>query len=148
MLAVVSDRKLASVTGDDVDFYDVDVTSVTEYYPYGMRMNGRSESTSEYRYSFQGQEHDDEVKGEGNSVNYKYRMNDPRIGRWLSVDPKRDIQPWLSPYISMNDNPIIYKDADGDVVILAVIIGGHLLGLSIMLLRNMMIMMAGIILVQ
>jgi hypothetical protein len=30
---------------------------------------------------------DDEIKGEGNSVNYKYRMHDPRLGRFFSVDP-------------------------------------------------------------
>jgi hypothetical protein len=29
----------------------------------------------EYRYGFQNQEKDDEVKGAGNSVNYKYRMH-------------------------------------------------------------------------
>jgi hypothetical protein len=38
-------------------------------------------------YSFQGQEHDDEVKGEGNSVNFSYRMHDSRLGRFFAVDP-------------------------------------------------------------
>ena len=40
-----------------------------------------------YRYGFQGQEKDDEVKGVGNSINYKYRMHDPRSGRFFAVDP-------------------------------------------------------------
>ncbi|PWH86022.1 RHS repeat-associated core domain-containing protein [Brumimicrobium oceani] len=51
-----------------------------------------------YRYGFQGQEMDDEVKGEGNSVNYKYRMHDPRVGRFFSVDPLASKYPFYSPY--------------------------------------------------
>jgi RHS repeat-associated protein len=49
-------------------------------------------------YSFQAQEHDDEVKGEGNSVNYKYRMHDPRLGRFFAVDPLSKDFPWNSSY--------------------------------------------------
>ncbi len=49
-------------------------------------------------YSFQGQEHDDEVKGEGNSMNYKYRMHDPRVGRFFAVDPLAKKYPYYSPY--------------------------------------------------
>ena len=52
-----------------------------------MQMPGRNGNTGDYRYGFQGQEKDDEIKGEGNSVNYKYRMHDPRIGRFFAVDP-------------------------------------------------------------
>jgi len=40
-----------------------------------------------YRYGFQGQEADDELRGKGNSWNYKYRMHDARIGRFFAVDP-------------------------------------------------------------
>jgi hypothetical protein len=36
-----------------------------------------------YRYGFQGQEMDGEVKGAGNSVNYKYRMHDPRLEKFF-----------------------------------------------------------------
>ena len=36
-----------------------------------------------YRYGFQGQERDDEIKGKGNSVNYTYRMHDTRLGRFF-----------------------------------------------------------------
>ncbi|MBL4705721.1 MAG: hypothetical protein JKY54_14445 [Flavobacteriales bacterium] len=60
-----------------------------DYYPYGVQMPGRHQSSESYRYGFQGQgqgqEKDDEVKGEGNSVNYKYGMHDPRLGRFFAV---------------------------------------------------------------
>jgi RHS repeat-associated protein len=47
----------------------------------------RHGSSSSYRYGFQGQEKDDELKGEGNSLNYTFRMHDPRVGRFFAVDP-------------------------------------------------------------
>jgi RHS repeat-associated protein len=59
-----------------------------------------------YRYGFQGQEKDDEVKGEGNSVNYKYRMHDPRIGRFFAVDPLAGKYPHNSPY-AFSENRVI-----------------------------------------
>lgn len=61
-----------------------------------------------YRYNFQGQETDDEVKGKGNSVNYKYRMHDPRLGRFFAVDPLTPKYPHYSPY-SFSGNEVISK---------------------------------------
>jgi RHS repeat-associated protein len=61
-----------------------------------------------YGYGFQGQERDNEWKGEGNSINYKYRMHDPRIGRFLSIDPLAVHFPWNSPY-SFSMNRVIDK---------------------------------------
>jgi len=59
-----------------------------------------------YRYGFQGQERDDELKGSGNSLNYKYRMHDPRIGRFFAVDPLAPDYPWNSPY-AFSENRVI-----------------------------------------
>src|SRR5690554_477187 len=59
-----------------------------------------------YRYGFQGQEMDDEIKGEGNSVNYKFRMHDPRVGRFLSIDPLAPNYPWNSPY-AVSENRVL-----------------------------------------
>ena len=59
-----------------------------------------------YRYGFQGQEQDDEIKGEGNSVNYKYRMHDPRVGRFFAVDPLDHEYPFYSPY-SFSGNRVL-----------------------------------------
>jgi RHS repeat-associated protein len=41
----------------------------------------------EYRFGFNTQEKDEEIKGEGNSLNFSLRVYDPRLGRWLSLDP-------------------------------------------------------------
>ena len=59
-----------------------------------------------YRYGFQGQEKDDEIKGEGNSLNYKYRMHDARIGRFFAVDPLTSKYPHYTPY-SFSGNRLI-----------------------------------------
>ena len=51
-------------------------------------MPGRRYSAgSQYRYGFNGKENDNEVKGEGNQQDYGMRIYDPRLGRFLSVDP-------------------------------------------------------------
>jgi len=59
-----------------------------------------------YRYGFQGQEMDNEVKGKGNSVNYKYRMHDARIGRFFAIDPLAGEYPHNSPY-AFSENRVI-----------------------------------------
>jgi RHS repeat-associated protein len=67
-----------------------------------------------YRYGYQGSERDDEIKGNGNQYTTYFRGLDPRLGRWLSVDPKASSLPWQSPYCSMDNNPIALNDVKGD----------------------------------
>ncbi len=63
-----------------------------------MTLPKRHGSTDTYRYGFQGQEKDDEVKGEGNFINFMFRMYDSRVGRFLSIDPLDSEYPWNSTY--------------------------------------------------
>ncbi len=44
-------------------------------------------SEYDYRYGFNGKEGDDEIKGDDNQQDYGMRIYDPRVGRFLSVDP-------------------------------------------------------------
>ncbi|MBL0911686.1 MAG: hypothetical protein IBJ09_04880, partial [Bacteroidia bacterium] len=53
---------------------------------------------STYRYGYQGQERDDALKGPGNSLNFGFRMHDPRIGRFFVADPLEAKYPYNSPY--------------------------------------------------
>ena len=72
-----------------------------------MLVPSRNGSSSSYRYGFQGQEKDNEIKGgEGNSLNYTYRMHDPRIGRFFAVDPLTSKYPWNSSY-AFSENRVI-----------------------------------------
>ncbi|PQJ22568.1 RHS repeat domain-containing protein [Nonlabens xylanidelens] len=81
---------------------------VNDYYPGGMLLPNRhgSVDSDSYRYGFQGQEKDDEIKGEGNSYNYKYRMHDPRLMRFFAVDPLSKQYSWNSPY-AFSENRVI-----------------------------------------
>jgi RHS repeat-associated protein len=63
------------------------------------------------RYLYQGSEMDKEVKGDGNSYTTTFRQLDPRLGRWMTIDPV--IYSWQSPYCSMNNNPLYYNDILG-----------------------------------
>jgi len=64
-------------------------------------------------FGFNGMEKDDEVKGNGNSIFYKERIQDPRIGRFLSVDPIGTEFPWNSPYAFAENDVIRSIDLDG-----------------------------------
>ncbi len=83
------------------------------YYPFGMEMPGRTYSSNSYRYGFQGQEKDDEVKGSGNSLVFEYRIHDPRLGRFLSVDPLSSSYPWNSTYAFAENRVIDGIDLEG-----------------------------------
>jgi RHS repeat-associated protein len=79
-----------------------------------MLMPGRKySSTSSYRYGFNGKENDNEVKGEGNQQDYGMRIYDPRLVRFLSVDPITEEYPELTPYQFASNRPIDGIDLDG-----------------------------------
>jgi RHS repeat-associated protein len=83
-------------------------------YPFGMTMPGRNfTSSTGYRYGFNGKENDNEVKGTGNQQDYGLRIYDPRIGKFLSVDPLFKEFAWNSTYAFAENSPIKYIDLDG-----------------------------------
>ncbi len=69
--------------------------------------------TTHTRYLFQAQEMDNEIKGDGNSVNYKYRMHDPRLGRFFAVDPLAAKYPHNSPYAFSENDVIAHVELEG-----------------------------------
>ena len=103
-----------------------------------MLVPNRNYSSPSYRYGFQGQEKDDEIKGIGNSINYKYRMHslsrkiffillqglrskriekyvfgNPRIGRFFAVDPLTAKYPWYTPYSFSGNKVIAFRELEG-----------------------------------
>ncbi len=57
---------------------------------------------------------DNEVKGDGNSYDFGARLLDPRIGRWLTIDPQSKKQPSQSTYKAFLNNPLVYIDPNGE----------------------------------
>ncbi len=58
-------------------------------------------------------ETDNETKGLGNSYTTEFRQYDPRLGRWLSLDPLMAQFPWMSPYVAFDNNPVYFVDPYG-----------------------------------
>ncbi len=107
VLSVFTDLKIPQSSNTvTVSSYRVFIAGTTDYSPFGVELDGRTQSPEAYRYSFQGQEHDDEIKGEGNSVNYQYRMHDPRVGRFFVIDKLSFQFPHYSPF-SFSGNRLI-----------------------------------------
>lgn len=80
VLSVVSDRKLGvgSTPGNPVTHHLPDIKTASDYYPFGWAMPGRKLNMGTYRYGFNDQEMDNEVKGAGISYAFEYRMYDAR----------------------------------------------------------------------
>lgn len=94
----------------------LDAAEVGDLYELGcadMDSDGGELASGGYRYGFNGMERDDEVKGKGNSINYKARIYDARLGRFLSIDPLTMQFPYYSPYQFAGNKPIEAIDLDG-----------------------------------
>jgi RHS repeat-associated protein len=115
VLATISDKKIpVSANNTAIDYYYADVVTANDYYPGGMQMPARKFNSDLYRYGFNGKENDNEVKGEGNQIDYGERIYDPRAGRFLSVDPLFEDYPWYTPYQFAGNSPIANIDLDGE----------------------------------
>lgn len=112
VLATITDRKVPS-NFDHAGIFYSDISSATDYYPFGMEMPGRRLDTLKYAFGFQGMERDNEIKGIGNSYTTEFRQYDPRVGRWLSMDPQDQKRVSISPYNAFANNPVRKIDPDG-----------------------------------
>lgn len=118
-IGILDNIKLTYVTPSTTTFL-ADIRQSTDYSPFGVQLHNRdlnlhpvSGLIAPYRYGYQGSEMDNEVKGEGNSYTTDFRLLDPRLGRWLTIDPLTDPLIQVSPYCSMDNNPIWLNDQDG-----------------------------------
>lgn len=108
-------------TGSGPGPWTADVLAWNNYYAFGMLQPGRHGSTESYRYGFNGKEMDNEIhdnpttgtSGMGNQYDYGFRIYDPRIGKFLSVDPLAPEYPWYTPYQFAGNSPVQAVDLDG-----------------------------------
>jgi RHS repeat-associated protein len=117
VLTVISDKPILHGTGGVttpgtvVDYFMADILQTSDYTPFGVTVPERNLKKSvsgirDYSMGFQGQLEDDEIKGEGNSLNFEFRMHDPRLGRFFAVDPLTCKYPWNSPY-AFSENRVL-----------------------------------------
>lgn len=117
VLITISDKKIGNSLNDStVDYFDPQIINAQDYYPFGMLQPGRSYTRSgstKYRYGLNGKENDNEVKGEGNQIDFGFRVYDPRLGKFLSVDPLYQKYPQYSPYHFSSNQPIHTRELEG-----------------------------------
>lgn len=79
-----------------------------DFYPFGLTMDDRQIKSERYRFGYQGQfsEYDSLTK----TNQFQLRLYDPRFGRWLSPDPKKQ---YFSSYIGIGNNPVGGVDPAG-----------------------------------
>ncbi|MGE8426297.1 MAG: RHS repeat-associated core domain-containing protein [Sphingobacterium sp.] len=113
VLANVLDRKTGyGAVNNLYKGFHADVSSTTDYYPFGFAISERS-TGSGGRFGYNGKENVDELYGKGNFQDYGMRDYDPRIARFLKVDPLSKQFPWYSSYQFAGNSPIIAIDLDG-----------------------------------
>ena len=79
-----------------------------------MYKRGYEDDGDKYRFGFNGKEKDDEVHGaSGTCYDYGFRIYDPRIAKFLSVDPLTKKFPFYTPYQFAGNKPIWAIDLDG-----------------------------------
>lgn len=78
-----------------------------------MQMQASNFNGDKYRFGFNGKEKDKETYGEGNEYDYGFRIYNPRIGKFLSVDPLTIKYPMLTPFQFASNTPIQAIDLDG-----------------------------------
>lgn len=108
VLAVVTDN--INMTAAEGVF--ATVVSSTDYYPFGLEMKGRTYSNDKYRYGFNGKEKDNAF-AITNNYDYGFRIYNPSIAKFLSVDPLTKSYPWYTPYQFAGNTPIQAIDLDG-----------------------------------
>jgi len=114
VLVTINDKKLATDDGNgEVAYYEADVVTANDYYPGGMLMPGRTHNTGSYAYGFNGKRMDNEVSGTGAQYDYGFRIYDPRLVRFKSVDPLSGKYPYYSPYQFAGNKPVWCIDLDG-----------------------------------
>jgi len=75
--------------------------------------NWTAASADGYRFGFNGKESDSETYGKGNEYDYGFRIYNPRLGKFLSVDPLSRGYAALTPYQFAGNTPIWAIDIDG-----------------------------------
>ena len=113
VLTTISDKKFPIDNNGMIDHYVADITTASDYYPFGSPMDGRTFGSERYRYSFNTQEKVDEVYGKGNLNTALFWEYDTRLGRRWNLDPKPQIN--ISDYAVMGNNPIANVDWLGDI---------------------------------
>lgn len=109
--ALINDRKAYSSA---ISTFNPTLLDATDYFPFGAEMRSSlPNNPNKYRYGFNGKELDKNEFGSLNHYDYGFRIYNPGLGRFLSVDPLMKEYPWYTPYQFAGNGPIANLDKDG-----------------------------------
>ena len=95
----------------------LEVVRSQDYDPFGVVLDGidykAPSDTLHRKYFFNGKEYMITVGLK--MYDYGARQYNPRLGRFYQVDPKADLMPNISPYAFSFNNPLRYRDYDGQI---------------------------------
>jgi len=111
VLVTISDKPIYKVSSGTI-YFQPEITSISDYYPFGAPINGRGYSTEAYRFGYNSQEKTDEIAGPGNHNTATFWEYDSRLGRRWNLDPVYNTD--ISRYTVNGNNLIYYLDPNGD----------------------------------
>src|SRR6218665_8829 len=112
VLAVISDKVNLYGHNNTLDSARATIVSASDYYPFGLAMQGRTYQDSVCRYGFNGKRKDNRYRRIA-KYNYGFRIYSPEDGVFLSVDPLTKSFAYYSPYQFAGNRPIWALDFDG-----------------------------------
>ena len=85
VLTTFSDKKIPVDSDNDgiIDYSTANITSSTDYYPFGVTMKARDFTSNVSRFGFNGKEKDEETE----TMDFGARLLDGDLGVWLALDP-------------------------------------------------------------
>ncbi len=108
VMTVIADHKVS-----EAGTTKAKVLTTNDYYPFGKEISSRSiRSSMPCRYGFNGKEKDPNM-GVGIQYDYGFRIYNPDIARFLSIDPLTSEYPYYTPYQFAGNKPIRFIDLDG-----------------------------------
>jgi RHS repeat-associated protein len=111
--AVVSDARTTLCQNGTLLRYSAVVVNYTDYYAFGMSMQGREYAGNGYRYGYNGQEKLKYLHNQENAYEFKYRIYHAGIARFLSRDPLYSTYPFWTHYSFAANSPIRHFDLEG-----------------------------------
>jgi hypothetical protein len=114
VLTTVSDRRSMVVNGSGIiQYYEAEIVTATDYYPFGSVMLGRDFKGEKYRFGFNTQEKITELGGDIYTA--EFWMYNAQLGRRWNVDPEWKEFANESIYTTFQNNPIFQIDHLGNL---------------------------------
>ncbi len=93
-----------------------EIIEENNYFPFGMKHQGYNNlynpiGSVSYKFGFEGQEHQDDFGL--NWIQFKWRNEDPALGRFFSIDPLAEKYDHLTPYQFSSNQPIHAIEVEG-----------------------------------